>query len=101
MQSEGFKGQGDFKSISVYSQYLSKIYGYLEYTGDKSVDAVRVAFRQENEKLRQTLEETQKREQALYEQLTSLLQSHKALIEAHVELSKTLDNITLVLNKTT
>lgn len=91
-------------TVSELSRFYGNVYipdGYLEYTGDKSVDAVRVAFRQENEKLRKTLEETQKREQALYEQLTTLLQSHKALIEAHVELSKTLDNITLVLNKTT
>ena len=37
--------------------------GYLEYAGDKSVDFVRIALRQENQRLRKALEETQSREQ--------------------------------------
>ena len=45
---------------------LSRLYGniyipdgYLEYSGDKSVDFVRIALRQENQRLRKALEETQ------------------------------------------
>ena len=51
---------------------LSRLYGdiyipdgYLEYASDKSVDFVRVALRQENQRLRKALEDTQKREQHL------------------------------------
>ena len=87
---------------------LSRLYGnihipdgYLEYSGDRSVDFVRVALRQENERLRQALEETQKREQDLNTQLAAALQNHKTLIEAHAELTKTLDNLTTVLENMT
>ena len=51
---------------------LSRLYGnvyipegYLEYSGDKSVDFVRVTLRQENERLRKALEETRQREHSL------------------------------------
>ena len=75
--------------------------GYLEYAGDKSVDFVRVALRQENERLRKALEETQKREQHLNAQLTTALENHKKLIEAHADLTKTLDNLTTLLENMT
>ena len=42
-------------AVSELSRLYGKIYipdGYLEYSGDKSVDFVRVALRQENERLR-------------------------------------------------
>lgn len=87
---------------------LSRLYGnvyipdgYLEYAGDKSVDFVRVALRQENERLRKALEDTQKREQSLNDQLTAALHNQKTLIEAHAELTKTLDNLTSVLENMT
>ena len=87
---------------------LSRLYGniyipegYLEYAGDKSVDFVRVALRQENERLRKALEETQKREQALNMQLTAALQNQKTLTEAHAELTKTLENLTTILENMT
>ena len=87
---------------------LSRLYGnvyipdgYLEYAGDKSVDFVRVALRQENERLRKALEDTQKREQSLNDQLAAALQNQKTLIEAHAELTKTLDNLTSVLENMT
>lgn len=87
---------------------LSRLYGnvyipdgYLEYAGDKSVDFVRVALRQENERLRKALEDTQKREQSLNDQLAVALQNQKTLIEAHAELTKTLDNLTTVLENMT
>ena len=87
---------------------LSRLYGnvyipegYLEYSGDKSVDFVRVTLRQENERLRKALEDTQKREQSLNDQLTAALQNQKTLIEAHAELTKTLDNLTTVLENMT
>ena len=87
---------------------LSRLYGnvyipdgYLEYSGDKSVDFVRITLRQENERLRKALEDTQKREQELSDQLAASLQNQKTLIEAHAELTKTLDNLTTVLENMT
>lgn len=87
---------------------LSRLYGnvyipdgYLEYAGDRSVDFVRVALRQENERLRKALEDTQKREHSLNDQLAAALQNQKTLIEAHAELTKTLENLTRVLENMT
>ena len=91
-------------AVSELSRLYGNVYipdGYLEYAGDKSVDIVRVALRQENERLRKALAETQKREQALDEQLATILQNHKTLIEAHADLTKILDNLTAVLDKVT
>ena len=87
-------------AVSELSRLYGNVYipdGYLEYAGDKSVDIVRVALRQENERLRQALEDTQKREQALNDQLATILQNHRTLIEAHADLTKILDNLTAVL----
>ena len=89
---------------SELSRFYGNVYipdGYLEYAGDKSVDFVRVALRQENERLRKALEDTQKREQSLNDQLAAALQNQKTLIEAHAELTKTLDNLTSVLENMT
>ena len=87
---------------------LSRLYGniyipdgYLEYAGDKSVDFVRIALRQENQRLRKALEDTQTREQNLNTQLTAALENHKSLIETNAVLTKTLDNLTAVLDKMT
>lgn len=91
-------------AVSELSRLYGNVYipdGYLEYAGDKSVDIVRVALRQENERLRKALAETQKREHALNEQLATILQNHKTLIEAHADLTKILDNLTAVLDKIT
>ena len=95
-----------YKVIAV--RELSRLYGnvyipdgYLEYSGDKSVDFVRVALRQENERLRKALEETQNREQDLNDQLQMALQNHKNLIQMHADLAKTIDNLTAVLDKMT
>ena len=91
-------------ALSELSRLYGNIYipeGYLEYAGDKSVDFVRVALRQENERLRKALEDTQKREQNLNDQLQTALQNHKTLIEAHAALTKTLDNLTAVLENMT
>ena len=91
-------------AVSELSRLYGNVYipdGYLEYAGDKSVDIVRVALRQENERLRKALEEIQKREQALNDQLAVILQNHKTLIEAHADLTKILDNLTAVLDKIT
>ena len=91
-------------ALSELTRLYGNIYipdGYLEYAGDKSVDFVRVALRQENERLRKALEETQQREQNLSDQLQAALQNHKTLIEAHAELTKTLDNLTSVLENMT
>ena len=87
-------------AVSELSRLYGNVYipdGYLEYAGDKSVDIVRVALRQENERLRKALEDTQKREQTLNDQLVTILQNHKTLIEAHADLTKILDNLTAVL----
>ncbi len=91
-------------AVSELSRLYGKICipdGYLEYSGDKSVDFVRVALRQENERLRKALEETQNRERNLNEQLKTALQNHKTLIETHADLTKTIDNLTTVLDKMT
>ncbi len=91
-------------AINELSRLYGNIYipdGYLEYSGDKSVDFVRVALRQENERLRKALEATQIREQDLNAQLTAALENHKTLIKAHADLTKTIDNLTAVLDKMT
>ena len=91
-------------ALSELSRVYGNIYipeGYLEYAGDKSVDFVRVALRQENQRLRQALEETQKREHNLNAQLTTVLQNNKMLIETNASLTKTLDNLTTVLENMT
>ena len=91
-------------ALSELSRLYGNIYipeGYLEYTGDKSVDFVRVALRQENERLRKALEETQNREQTLNDQLKSALENQKSLINANAALTKTLDNLTAVLENMT
>ena len=91
-------------AVSELSRLYGNIYipdGYLEYAGDKSVDFVRLALRQENERLRKALEDTQQREQNLNTQLQAALQNHKTLIEAHAELTKILDNLTNVLENMT
>ena len=75
--------------------------GYLEYAGDKSVDFVRIALRQENQRLRKALEDTQTRERNLNDQLKTALQNHKSLIQTHADLTKTIDNLTAVLDKMT
>ena len=87
---------------------LSRLYGdiyipdgYLEYAGDKSVDFVRVALRQENQRLRKALEDTQTREQTLTAQLQAALENQKSLIETNAALTKTLDNLTSVLENMT
>ena len=91
-------------ALSELSRLYGNIYipdGYLEYAGDKSVDFVRVALRQENQRLRKALEETQKREQDLNTELQIALQNHQTLIQAHAALTKTLDNLTAVLENMT
>ena len=91
-------------ALSELSRLYGNIYipeGYLEYSGDKSVDFVRLTLRQENERLRRALEETQKREQHLNDQLTAALENNKTLIETNAALTKTLDNITAVLENMT
>ena len=91
-------------ALSELSRLYGNIYipdGYLEYSGDKSVDFVRVALRQENERLRNALEETQKREQDLNTELQIALQNHQTLIQAHTALTKTLNNLTAVLENMT
>ena len=91
-------------ALSELTRLYGNIYipdGYLEYSGDKSIDFVRLALRQENDRLRKALEETQQREQNLNTQLQAALQNHKTLIEAHAELTKTLDNLTSVLENMT
>ena len=91
-------------AISELSRLYGNIYipdGYLEYSADKSVDFVRVALRQENERLRRALEETQKREQNLNDQLTAALQNQQSLINTNADLVKTLDKLTSVLENMT
>ena len=91
-------------AISELSRLYGNIYipdGYLEYSGDKSVDFVRLALRQENERLRKALAETQTREQHLNDQLQTALQNHKALIDTHADLTKTINNLTAVLENMT
>ena len=91
-------------ALSELSRLYGNIYipeGYLEYSGDKSVDFVRVTLRQENQRLRRQLEETQKREQNLNAQLQTALENNKTLIETNAGLTKTLDNLTSVLENMT
>ena len=91
-------------ALSELSRLYGNIYipdGYLEYAGDKSVDFVRVALRQENERLRKALEETQQREQNLNTQLQAALENQKSLIDTNASLTKTLDNLTSVLENMT
>ena len=91
-------------AVSELSRLYGNIYipeGYLEYTGDKSVDFVRVALRQENERLRKALEETQRREQNLKDQLQMTLQNHNSLIQTYADLTKIIDNLTTVRDKMT
>ena len=98
------KRKGKVITVSELSRLYGNVYipeGYLEYAGDRSVDIVRVALRQENERLRKDLEETQKRNQEFYHQLSTILENHKMLIEAHADLTKTLDSLTSVLENMT
>ena len=91
-------------ALSELSRLYGNIYipeGYLEYSGDKSVDFVRVTLRQENQRLRRQLEDTQKREQDLNTQLAVALENNKTLIETNAGLTKTLDNLTSVLENMT
>ena len=91
-------------ALSELSRLYGNIYipeGYLEYSGDKSVDFVRVTLRQENQRLRRQLEDTQKREQYLNTQLAVALENNKTLIETNAGLTKTLDNLTSVLENMT
>ena len=91
-------------TVSELSRLYGNIYipeGYLEYAGDRSVDIVRVTLRQENQRLRKALEEAQKREQNLNDQLADALENHKTLIETHATLTKTLDNLTSVIENMT
>ena len=91
-------------ALSELSRVYGNIYipdGYLEYAGDKSVDFVRVALRQENERLRKALEDTQKRQQDLNSQLTTALENNKTLIETNASLTKTLDNLSTILENMT
>ena len=91
-------------ALSELTRLYGNIYipdGYLEYSGDKSVDFVRLALRQENERLRKALEEIQKREQTLNDQLTASLQNQKSLIETNADLTKTIENLTSVLENIT
>ncbi|RKU22838.1 hypothetical protein C6503_03485 [Candidatus Poribacteria bacterium] len=85
------KRKGKVIAVSELSRLYGNVYipeGYLDYTGDRSVDIVRVSLRQENERLRKALEDIQKREQGLNAQLAATLQNHKTLIEAHAALTK-------------
>ena len=91
-------------AVSELSRLYGNVYipdGYLEYSGDKSVDFVRVALRQENQRLRRQLEDIQKREQDLNTQLAVALENNKTLIETNAGLTKTLDNLTAVLENMT
>ena len=91
-------------ALSELTRLYGDIYipdGYLEYAGDKPTDFVRVALRQENQRLRKQLEDTQKREQHLNDQLAAALENHKALIDTNAALTKTLNNLTAVLENMT
>ena len=91
-------------ALSELSRVYGDIYipdGYLEYASDKSTDFVRVALRQENQRLRKALEDTQKREQHLNDQLAAALENNKALIDTNAALTKTLNNLTAVLENMT
>ena len=87
-------------ALSELSRLYGNIYipeGYLEYAGNKSVDFVRVALRQENQRIRNGLEEIQKRQQNLKDQLNAALQVQKTLMDANADLAKTIDNLTTIL----
>ena len=91
-------------ALSELSRLYGNIYipdGYLEYAGNKSVDFVRVALRQENQRLRNALEEIQKRQQNLKNQISAALQVQKTLMDANADLAKTIDNLTTVLENMT
>ena len=91
-------------ALSELSRLYGNIYipeGYLEYAGDKSVDFVRIALRQENQRLRNALEEIQERQQTLKNQLSAALQVQKTLMDANADLAKTIDNLTSVLENMT
>ena len=91
-------------ALSELSRLYGNIYipeGYLEYAGDKSVDFVRIALRQENQRLRNALEEIQERQQNLKNQLSAALQVQKTLMDANADLAKTIDNLTSVLENMT
>ena len=87
---------------------LSRLYGniyipdgYLEYSGDKSVDFVRIALRQENQRLRKAIGRDPDPRANLNDQLKTALENHKTLIQTHADLTKTIDNLTAVLDKMT
>ena len=87
---------------------LSRLYGnvyipngYLEYADDRTVDFVRNALEHENEQLRKKLEDTERREQYLTDRLKITLQNHEALVQIHADLTKTLGNLTTILQKIT
>ena len=87
-------------ALSELSRLYGNIYipeGYLEYAGNKSVDFVRVALRQENQQLRNALEEIQERQQNLRNQLSVALEVQRTLMDANADLAKTIDNLTTVL----
>ena len=91
-------------ALSELSRLYGNIYipeGYLEYAGDKSVDFVRIALRQENQRLRNALEEIQERQQNLKNQLSAALEVQKTLMDANADLAKTIDNLTSVLENMT
>ena len=91
-------------ALSEISRLYGNIYipeGYLEYAGNTSVDFVRVALRQENQRLRNALEEIQERQQTLQSQLSAALEVQKTLMDANADLAKTIDNLTTVLESMT
>ena len=87
-------------ALSELTRLYGNIYipeGYLEYAGDKSVDFVRVTLRQENQRLRNALEEIQERQQNLRNQLSAALEVQRTLMDANADLAKTIDNLTTLL----
>ena len=91
-------------AVSELSRLYGNVYipeGYLEYAGDRSVDIVRVSLRQENDRLRKALEETQSRERNLNTQFQTALENQKNLIDVNTSLAKTLDKLTAVLENMT
>lgn len=75
--------------------------GYLEYASDQFGDFVRDALRRENERLREELEATQRREQHLNDRLKTTLQNHETLVQIHADLTKSLETLTALLEKIT
>jgi excisionase family DNA binding protein len=103
-ESQDHKRKHKVIALSELTRLYGNIYipdGYLEYSGEKSVDFVRIALRQENQRLRKALQETQRREQNLNDQLQASLQNYKNLIDTHADLTKIIDNLTNVLDKMT